>query len=812
MKRSHIVILTAILLCLFTLAACQTDSSDTQDTTVIHTQNITEITETTEPAETTAAITTPVPTELTEEQKALIDRNLDIIASSVTGDSYYMPDIIAENRETFNEIVKIGRPAIPYLRQIGENLFNGNTQFIHIRRGTALQAVYDIDRTVYDMTIPSHTGELTIRLHVSRFNSSPQNMYNEGIATFGAYLTDTKKHTVASSSTEICNPSAEWSPDAQTAVITSRRYDDETLLFLNADGRRVLTCDTVIDLIEGQYPDPNLRYHSDFEILAWNDDGSISVAMQTYGEQPNPLALRITFRYQPDGSLTDLSCEETPLSWSEYEAITDPPMSETEIGMEVGYILFGDYSDTTIDQRIAELVAKMGSIDQTLESRYTSASYRILMGLGNAAVPTLLRLAESPEETGLLNAYWGSMYEYRFRAMFAAARLDPTAFPDLRTSPNNRCLFFEANAYNPDISAQSLLFDLDRDRILDCRYMPFIDELEARFGINIRVINNEILQMQILSWESDTAVRFGFTVQSRVSDIGEITGEFVYDLATDTQLSLTYETEYEPDLGPEPYDAMTEDIAEQLYRMSLHYQKYYAVNKDALAAIAALGEDALPYLQSVIENSPSHMGYKMLSARQAVYAIKPSLYDLEFYSPGGTKKIFFSVSEIFPFKTSLQYNYPILIDLLTGEETELVREEDYNSGFLNPVVTFSPDGRYVLIHNSGEDIGAGDPIIADTRTGKVFTLKLNLFLPLYQMYPNQSFDISNLSLTPRAWDPTGTLYLDFELPTARGDTWIDEEWSYYYNGLVRGWYSVNLKDGTPYGPIVEEYIAPTKRK
>ena len=804
MKRSHIVILTAILLCLFTLAACQTDSSDTQDTTAIHTQNITEITETTEPAETTAAITTPVPTELTEEQKSLIDRNLDIIASSVTGDSYYMPDIIAENRDIFNEIVKIGPPAIPYLRQIGENLFNGNTQFTYIRRGIALQAVYDIDRTVYDMTIPSPTGELTLRLHVSRFNSSPQNMYNEGIATFGTYLTDTKKHTIASSSTKICNPSAEWSPDAQTAVITSRRYDDETLLFLNADGRRVLTCDTVIDLIEGQYPDPNLRYHSDFEILAWNDDGSISIAMQTYGEQPNPLALRITFRYQPDGSLTDLSCEETPLSWSEYEAITDPPMSETEIGMQVGYILFGDYSDTTIENKIQSLLWDVRIINQSLYTNFIESypyyikpdAYRILIGLGDTAVPTLLKFAESQEH---------EESDLRLKTMFLASKLDPTVYPDLRTAPQNNCLFVPTNT-------KSLLFDLDRDRILDCRYMPFIDELEARFGINIRVIYNEILQMQILSWESDTAVRFGFTVQSGISDIGEITGEFVYDLATDTQLSLSYETEYVPDLGPEPYDAMTEDIAEQLYRMSLHYQKYYAVNKDALAAIAALGEDALPYLQSVIENSPSHMGYKILSARQAVYAIKPSLYDLEFYSPGGTKKIFFSVSEIFPFKTSLQYNYPILIDLLTGEETELVREEDYNSGFLNPVVTFSPDGRYVLIHNSGEDIGAGDPIIADTRTGEVFTLKLDLFLAFYRMYPNQSFDISNLSLTQRAWDPSGTLYLDFELPTARGDTWIDEEWSYYYNGLVRGWYSVNLKDGTPYGPIVEEYIAPTKRK
>ena len=804
MKRSHIVILTAILLCLFTLAACQTDSSDTQDTTAIHTQNITEITETTEPAETTAAITIPVPTELTEEQKALIDRNLDIIASSVTGDSYYMPDIIAENRETFNEIVKIGHPAIPYLRQIGENLFNGNTQFTYIRRGIALQAVYDIDRTVYDMTIPSPTGELTLRLHVSRFNRSPQDMYNEGIATFGTYLTDTKKHTIASSSTKICNPSAEWSPDEQTAVITSRRYDDETLLFLNADGRRVLTCDTVIDLIEGQYPDPNLRYHSDFEILAWNDDGSISIAMQTYGEQPNPLALRITFRYQPDGSLTDLSCEETPLSWSEYEAITDPPMSETEIGMQVGYILFGDYSDTTIEDKIQSLLWDVRIINQSLYTNFFESypyyikpdAYRILIGLGDTAVPTLLKFAESQEH---------EESDLRLKTMFLASKLDPTVYPDFRTAPQNNCLFVPTNT-------KSLLFDLDRDRILDCRYMPFIDELEARFGINIRVIYNEILQMQILSWESDTAVRFGFTVQSGISDIGEITGEFVYDLATDTQLSLSYETEYVPDLGPEPYDAMTEDIAEQLYRMSLHYQKYYAVNKDALAAIAALGEDALPYLQSVIENSPSHMGYKILSARQAVYAIKPSLYDLEFYSPGGTKKIFFSVSAILPFKTSLQYNYPILIDLLTGEETELVREEDYNSGFLNPVVTFSPDGRYVLIHNSGEDIGAGEPIIADTRTGNVFTLKLNLFLPLYRMYPNQSFDISNLSLTPRAWDPTGTLYLDFTLPTARGDTWIDEEWSYYYNGLVRGWYSVNLKDGTPYGPIVEEYIAPTKRK
>ena len=804
MKRSHIVILTAILLCLFTLAACQTDSSDTQDTTAIHTQNITEITETTEPAETTAAITTPAPTELTEEQKALIDRNLDIIASSVTGDSYYMPDIIAENRDIFNEIVKIGHPAIPYLRQIGENLFNGNTQFTYIRRGIALQAVYDIDRTVYDMIIPSPTGELTLRLHVSRFNRSPQDMYNEGIATFGTYLTDTKKHTIASSSTKICNPSAEWSPDEQTAVITSRRYDDETLLFLNADGCRVLTRDTVIDLIEGQYPDPNLRYHSDFEILAWNDDGSISIAMQTYGEQPNPLALRITFRYLPDGSLIDLSCEETPLSWSEYEAITDPPMSETEIGMEVGYILFGDFSDTTIEDKIQSLLWDVRIINQSLYTNFFESypyyikpdAYRILIGLGDTAVPTLLKLAESQEH---------EESDLRLKTMFLASKLDPTVYPDLRTAPQNNCLFVPTNT-------KSLLFDLDRDRILDCRYMPFIDELEARFGINIRVIYNEILQMQILSWESDTAVRFGFTVQSGISDIGEITGEFVYDLATDTQLSLSYETEYVPDLGPEPYDAMTEDIAEQLYRMSLHYQKYYAVNKDALAAIAALGEDALPYLQSVIENSPSHMGYKILSARQAVYAIKPSLYDLEFYSPGGTKKIFFSVSEILPFKTSLQYNYPILIDLLTGEETELVREEDYNSGFLNPVVTFSPDGRYVLIHNSGEDIGAGEPIIADTRTGNVFTLKLNLFLPLYRMYPNQSFDISNLSLTPRAWDPTGTLYLDFILPTARGDTWIDEEWSYYYNGLVRGWYSINLKDGTPYGPIVEEYIAPTKRK
>lgn len=132
-------------------------------------------------------------------------------------------------------------------------------------------------------------------------------------------------------------------------------------------------------------------------------------------------------------------------------------------------------------------------------------------------------------------------------------------------------------------------------------------------------------------------------------------------------------------------------------------QKYISAHPEEFAAIVALGDDALPYLDSVANGfSPydsSVENYRRVIAMAAKYAIKPELYDLAYQSPDGKFEIKLTPETFYtrwdPFG-GIEYNVRIT-DLETGAS---LTPPDTQTVVSCPTVEWSPDSKYAAVSRS----------------------------------------------------------------------------------------------------------------
>lgn len=133
-------------------------------------------------------------------------------------------------------------------------------------------------------------------------------------------------------------------------------------------------------------------------------------------------------------------------------------------------------------------------------------------------------------------------------------------------------------------------------------------------------------------------------------------------------------------------------------------QNYITAHPEAFAAIVALGEDAISYLDNVSDGfvlyDSSVDNYRRIIAMAARYAIKPELYDLVYPSPDGRLELklmpetFYTLWDPFG---GIEYSVHIT-DLETGESITPLNTETVVSGDVH--VEWSPDSRYVAVSRS----------------------------------------------------------------------------------------------------------------
>jgi len=190
---------------------------------------------------------------------------------------------------------------------------------------------------------------------------------------------------------------------------------------------------------------------------------------------------------------------------------------------------------------------------------------------------------------------------------------------------------------------------------------------------------------------------------------------------------------------PTPTAAPTEDVPidaiEELinYNLDILTAGDYSVfstpdiiddHPDEFAAIVALGEIAIPYLDAIIVNYTyldGDIGYKrMIIAMHVKYAIKPELYDLVFTSPDGkyaVKASVYSFAKIGTHTAGTDYCDVRLVDCATDSVIVTSRWDIYN----NIEVEWSPDCRYAAIsYGDGRYFDLTD--VFDVRNAKYIVL------------------------------------------------------------------------------------------
>ena len=128
-------------------------------------------------------------------------------------------------------------------------------------------------------------------------------------------------------------------------------------------------------------------------------------------------------------------------------------------------------------------------------------------------------------------------------------------------------------------------------------------------------------------------------------------------------------------------------------------RQYIEANPDAFLEITALGERALPYLESIASGTDE--GFRPYIAMAAMYEISPELYDREFVSPDGRYTL---RAEVYSFyQTIVPYDnicYRLrLVDNATGEVTAPYDSFVFADGIDNNI-GWSPDSKYVSVTQS----------------------------------------------------------------------------------------------------------------
>ncbi len=129
-------------------------------------------------------------------------------------------------------------------------------------------------------------------------------------------------------------------------------------------------------------------------------------------------------------------------------------------------------------------------------------------------------------------------------------------------------------------------------------------------------------------------------------------------------------------------------------------RQYIEANPDAFLEITALGERALPYLESIASGTDE--GFRPYIAMAAMYKISPELYDREFVSPDGRYTL---RAEVYSFyQTIVPYDnicYRLrLVDNATGEVVAAVYDNFVFADGIDNNIGWSPDSKYVSVTQS----------------------------------------------------------------------------------------------------------------
>ncbi len=129
-------------------------------------------------------------------------------------------------------------------------------------------------------------------------------------------------------------------------------------------------------------------------------------------------------------------------------------------------------------------------------------------------------------------------------------------------------------------------------------------------------------------------------------------------------------------------------------------RQYIEADPDAFMKIVALGERALPYLESIASGADE--GFRPYIAMAAMYVISPELYDREFVSPDGRYTL---RAEVYSFyQTIVPYDnicYRLrLVDNTTGETVAAPYDSFVFADSIDNNISWSPDSKYVSVTQS----------------------------------------------------------------------------------------------------------------
>ena len=129
-------------------------------------------------------------------------------------------------------------------------------------------------------------------------------------------------------------------------------------------------------------------------------------------------------------------------------------------------------------------------------------------------------------------------------------------------------------------------------------------------------------------------------------------------------------------------------------------RQYIDASPDAFLEITALGERALPYLESIASGADE--GFRPYIAMAAMYKISPELYDREFVSPDGRYTL---RAEVYSFyQTIVPYDnicYRLrLVDNATGEVAAAPYDSFVFADGIDNNIGWSPDSKYVSVTQS----------------------------------------------------------------------------------------------------------------
>ncbi|MCI8388618.1 MAG: hypothetical protein HFE63_09160 [Clostridiales bacterium] len=215
--------------------------------------------------------------------------------------------------------------------------------------------------------------------------------------------------------------------------------------------------------------------------------------------------------------------------------------------------------------------------------------------------------------------------------------------------------------------------------------------------------------------------------------------------------------------------------------------EYIEAHQAAFDEIVALGEDALPYLESIAKEIGVCGWYSIGMCRAyiataAIYAIKPETYETEYPSPDGkyTFKGNFSIGDADCSKynnyTGIPYKSISIIENETGEEYK-----DFVGNFSNISVEWSPDSKYVAF-TTGNAVDYSNVFVFDMEHGKTNYMSFEKITKYVEVLTSQKINNDMYWLSLDEWLPNDEVRISIKF-CIDGDTSGEP---------VNGWYIYNL--------------------